>query len=124
TLAAAGVRVEVDAREGYTPAWKFNDWELKGVPLRLEYGPRDAENKVVSTARRDTGEKATIAISELATEVPVLLEKIQKDLYDKADHEFESHRKVINKWEDVLPSLDAKNVVLIPHCLSEECEDK
>ena len=124
TLKKAGIRADYDIREGYTPAWKFNDHELKGVPLRLEYGPKDAAKSVVSFARRDTGEKGTIAIANLASEVAKLLETIQSDMYSKAESAFRSHRIVIKKWDEVVPSLDAKNVVLIPHCLAEKCEDK
>ncbi|EFX05973.1 prolyl-tRNA synthetase [Grosmannia clavigera kw1407] len=123
-IKAAGVRVEVDVREGYTPAWKFNDWELKGVPLRLEFGPKDREKNVISFARRDTAEKGTIPLGALATDIPVLLETIQKAMYDKADAAFTSHRLIINDWAKVLPALDAKNVVLIPHCLDGKCEDR
>ncbi|KAK0119775.1 hypothetical protein ONS95_011209 [Cadophora gregata] len=124
TLKKAGIRADYDIRDGYTPAWKFNDWELKGVPLRLEYGPKDAAKSVVSFARRDTGEKGTIAIADLATEISKLLETIQSDMYKKADAAFREHRINITKWEEVVPALDAKNVVLIPHCLAEKCEDK
>jgi prolyl-tRNA synthetase len=124
TLKKASVRADYDVRDGYTPAWKFNDWELKGVPLRLEYGPKDAAKSVVSFARRDTGEKGTIAISSIATEVPALLEKIQSDMYSKAEASFRSHRIVVTEWDEVVPALDSKNVVLIPHCLQEKCEDK
>ncbi|KAF7946024.1 uncharacterized protein EAE97_005062 [Botrytis byssoidea] len=124
TLKKAGVRADYDIRDGYTPAWKFNDWELKGVPLRLEYGPRDAAQEVVSYARRDTGEKGTIAIANLSTEVPALLETIQSSLYTKAEAAFKAHRLVINNWSEVVPALDSKNVVLIPSCLGEKCEDK
>jgi prolyl-tRNA synthetase len=52
-LTDAGVRVETDYREGYSPGWKFNDWEMKGIPLRIEFGPKDAEKGVVTTSRRD-----------------------------------------------------------------------
>jgi len=124
TLKKAGIRVDYDIREMYTPPWKFNDWELKGVPLRIEYGPKDAANSVVSFARRDTGAKGTIPISSIVTEVPALLETIQSDMYNKAEAAFRSHRIVISKWDEVVPALDAKNVVLIPHCLQEKCEDK
>lgn len=124
TLKKAGVRADVDTREGYTPAWKFNDWELKGVPLRIEFGPKDAAKDVVSYARRDTGEKGTIPIAELTTMVPELLETIQQDMYNKAEASFREHRLKITKWDDVVPALDAKNVVLIPHCLVPDCEDK
>ncbi|TVY47651.1 putative proline--tRNA ligase [Lachnellula occidentalis] len=124
TLKEAGVRSDYDIRDGYTPGWKFSDWELKGVPLRLEYGPKDAAQKVISFARRDTGEKGTIDIASLSTDIPTLLEKIQSDMYTKAEASFRSHRINITNWEEVNPALDAKNVVLIPHCLAEKCEDK
>ncbi|KFX91677.1 hypothetical protein O988_07628 [Pseudogymnoascus sp. VKM F-3808] len=124
TLKKVGIRADYDIRDGYTPAWKFNDHELKGVPLRLEYGPKDAAKNVVSYARRDTGEKGTLAIANLATEVADLLETIQKDMYAKAESSFRSHRITVTKWDDVIPALDAKNVLLIPFCLAEKCEDK
>ncbi|KAL2262271.1 hypothetical protein VTK26DRAFT_1953 [Humicola hyalothermophila] len=123
-LKKAGVRAEVDLRDGYTPAWKFNDWELKGVPLRIEFGPKDAAKDVVSFARRDTGEKGTIPIAELTTKVPELLETIQQDMYNKADAAYRAHRLKITNWDEVVPALDAKNVVIIPHCLVPVCEDK
>ncbi|KAK0391343.1 hypothetical protein NLU13_0844 [Sarocladium strictum] len=123
-LRKVDVRSEVDWREGYTPAWKFNDWELKGTPLRLEFGPKDAEKEVVSFARRDTGEKGTIPIAELDTKVPELLETIQNDMYTKAEKSFREHRLQITKWEEVMPALDAKNVLLIPFCGDGKCEDR
>ncbi|KAF4460074.1 prolyl-tRNA synthetase [Fusarium albosuccineum] len=124
TLKKAGVRVDSDLREGYTPAWKFNDWELKGVPLRIEFGPKDAAKEVVSYARRDTGEKGTIPITDIATKVPELLETIQNDMYNKADKAFREHRLQITNWDEVLPALDNKNVVLIPFCGEPKCEDR
>lgn len=124
TLKQVKIRADYDIREGYTPAWKFNDWELKGIPLRLEYGPKDAAASQVSYARRDTGEKGHIAIAELATKVSALLEQIQNDMYTKAEASFRSHRIVVSQWDQVLPALDAKNVVLIPSCLGEKCEDR
>jgi prolyl-tRNA synthetase len=123
-LKKAGVRAESDLRDGYTPAWKFNDWELKGVPLRIEFGPKDAAKDVVSYARRDTGEKGTIPIADLATAVPALLETIQQDMYNRAEAAYREHRKIITNWDDVVPALDSKNVVLIPHCLTEPCEKR
>ncbi|CAG9936901.1 unnamed protein product [Clonostachys rosea f. rosea IK726] len=124
TLKKAGVRTDADWREGYTIGWKFNDWELKGVPLRIEFGFKDAEKEVISFARRDTGEKGTIPISEVGTKVPELLETIQNDMYTKAEAAFREHRIQITKWEEVLPALDNKNVVLIPFCLDGKCEDR
>lgn len=125
-LRAAGVRCEADFREN-TPGWKFNEWELKGTPLRLEFGPGESKGHFVTTSRRDLpkGEgKGTIQISELNTAVPALLETIQKDLYDRADANYKSHVKKITNWDDFVPTLNGKNVCLIPHCLTETCEDE
>ncbi|ETS83206.1 proline--tRNA ligase [Pestalotiopsis fici W106-1] len=124
TLKKSGVRVEDDQRDGYTPGWKFSDWELKGVPLRIEFGPKDAANGVVTFARRDNGEKGTIPIADVAVKVPELLETIQSDMYRRAEKAFDEHRIVVDEWEKVIPSLDAKNVVQIPFCLEPKCEDK
>ncbi|KAI0486882.1 prolyl-tRNA synthetase [Xylaria cf. heliscus] len=132
TLKKAGVRVDVDNRDGHTPGFKFAEWELKlglsiqdeGTPLRIEFGPKDAANNVVSYARRDSGEKGTIPIDELAIKVPELLETIQKSLYDKAEAAFSSHRLVLTDWSKVVPALDSKNVVLIPFCEAPACEER
>lgn len=97
---------------------------MKGVPLRIEFGPKDAANSVVSYSRRDTGEKGTIPIAELATQVPALLETIQKDMYNKAEEYFTSHRLTLNNWAEVVPALDARNVVLIPFCGEPACEEQ
>ena len=121
-LDAVGVRCHVDHRD-YSPGWKFNDWELKGVPLRLEFGPKDSAKHVVTASRRDKDGKTEIAISELDKQIPALLEQIQADLYKKADDEYRTHRKVITSWDDFVPSLNAKNVNIIPHCLGGKCED-
>lgn len=123
-LEDAGVRVETDMREGYSPGYKFNDWELKGVPLRIEFGPKDSEKHVVTTSRRDLGTKDTIPISEIGQKIPELLEIIQKDMFKKADQEYAEHRKLVREWRDFVPALNAKNVLLVPHCLGGECEDQ
>ena len=127
-LQACDVRVETDKRDGYSPGWKFNEWEMRGVPLRLEFGPGESEGHFVTTSRRDIEDKKeakrTIPITEINTEVPALLEKIQKDLYDRAEEKFSTHRKQITSWDDFVPALNSKNVLLAPHCLTEKCEDQ
>lgn len=93
---------------------------MKGVPLRLEFGPKDAAKEVVSFARRDTGEKGTIPLADLSTKIPELLETIQNDMYNKADKSFREHRIQVTDWKDVVPSLDKKDVVIIvSSCYSE-----
>lgn len=124
TLRDANLRVHVDNREHYSPGYKFNDWELKGVPLRLEVGPGEIKGNFVTAARRDTGEKSKIGISELTQAIPALLEEIQSDLYKRADSSYKAHVKTITDWNEFVPALNDKNVILIPHCLQEKCEDQ
>ncbi|KAJ5811615.1 ribose-phosphate pyrophosphokinase 1, partial [Penicillium riverlandense] len=125
-LEAAGVRVLSD-KSSNSPGWKFNQYELRGVPLRLEFGPGESAGHFVTAARRDIlGKegKSTIPIPELATAVPALLETIQSDLYKRADAEFRAHRKQITDWEMFTPALNEKNLLLIPFCGTEKCEDQ
>lgn len=83
TLSDAGIRVMGDYRDSYSPGWKFNHWELKGVPLRLELGPRDmAQNKFV-TVRRDNGAKETHEGAGIAKTIQDLLKNIHESLYAK-----------------------------------------
>ena len=127
-LASVGVRVETDYREGYSPGWKFNDWELKGIPLRIEFGPKDAEKGVVTTSRRDIDNKdearGEIKIEDLKERIPQLLEQIQSDMFNRADKAFRDHRVQLTDWEQFVPTLNDKNVVLVPHCEGDKCEDE
>ena len=90
-LSEAGLRVRLDNRDTVSPGWKFNEWELKGVPLRLEIGPRDIENGVAMSMRRDTLEKAPVALDGIAQNVKDLLAAIQRNMYDKATAHLEKH---------------------------------
>ena len=84
-LVSAGVRVMLDDREAYTPGWKFAEWELRGVPLRIEIGPKDIEKSAVMVARRDTREKTSLADGRHRRDTSVrLLEEIQQALYERA----------------------------------------
>lgn len=85
TLKEAGIRVHLDDRDNYTPGFKFNHWELRGVPLRLNVGPKDVANNVVEIARRDTAEKIRgVSQNGLTNELSGLLTAIQKNIFDKA----------------------------------------
>lgn len=125
-LNEAGVRATSDLSD-YSPGWKFNQYELKGVPLRLSFGPKEAAEHVVETQRRDVSGadgKGKIAIPDLAVKIPELLETIQADLYKRADESFSSHRIQVTDWKDFVPALNQKNLILMPSCLEEDCEDK
>jgi prolyl-tRNA synthetase len=87
SLLAAGVRVKLDDRDQYTPGWKYNEWELRGVPVRIEIGPRDVAKESVVFVRRDTREKAFVPEAEIAGLMPALLAEMQTALFDRA-HQF------------------------------------
>lgn len=122
TLAGV-VRVQGDYRDNYSPGWKFADCELKGVPLRIEFGPKDLAANQATAVRRDNNQKYTVALDELATRVPEILEEMQKALLEKARKDFDQHRVVVEDWKDFVPTLNAKNVILSPWCGVPECED-
>ena len=89
-LKAAGIRVKGDFSDN-SPGWKFAEWEMKGVPLRLELGPRDIEAGQCVAARRDSGEKESIALDALETRIPALLEEIQGSMFQKAKKNLDEH---------------------------------
>ncbi|KAF8651589.1 hypothetical protein AX16_004705 [Volvariella volvacea WC 439] len=123
TLRKGEVRAKADLRDGYTPGWKFNDWEQKGVPLRLEIGPNDLAKSQTLTVRRDTGVKAPVPLANIVSTVNDLLNTIQKDLFSKAKEKYDSKVKEVTKWDEVVPALDDKNIVALPWCEVEACED-
>ncbi|KAJ3929580.1 MAG: hypothetical protein NXY57DRAFT_899839 [Lentinula lateritia] len=123
TLKKGGIKVKADLRDDKTPGYKFNDWEQKGVPLRLEIGPNDLAKQQTLAVRRDNGIKSPIAIENITSAVSHLLDSIQSDMFKRAQESFHSRLKEVTKWEDVVPGLDSKNVVVIPWCEREACED-
>lgn len=106
-LAAKGIRAELDTRD-QSPGWKFNEWEMKGVPVRIEVGPRDIENGVAAYARRDTCEKATLPLNGIANGVLALLDEIQQHMYDKSLAFRDSHVKVAHNMDELGKVLDDK----------------
>lgn len=123
TLKSAGVKAKADLRDGYTPGYKFNDWEQKGVPLRLEIGPQDIAKNQTLAVRRDTGKKEPVSLDNILSVVPELLTTIQSEMFTSARDVYHSRLKEITKWEDIVPALDDKCVVVIPWCENEKCED-
>jgi len=122
-LKKLGVRTEVDARETYTPGWKFNHWELKGVPLRVEIGPKDIDNKQITVVRRDTGQKTFIKLANL-DQIPRLLDTIQRDMFDRALSTQKSHTATVSTWHEFMVHLDERKIILAPWCGQTECEEK
>jgi prolyl-tRNA synthetase len=89
----------------------------------LEIGPKDIEKKQTISARRDTGAKTTLALADLRTSIPTLLETIQSDMFNRAKEIFDQRLIQVTKWEDVVPTLDNKSIVVMPWCEVEKCED-
>lgn len=98
--ALASYRVELDAREEMTPGFKFNEWELRGVPLRIEIGPKDIEKKQVVFARRDTGEKSFVPQAELAKRAGELLDAIQAKLHARAKKFMDDNTFRVDAWDE------------------------
>lgn len=122
-LTQEGIRARADLRDNYSPGWKFNHWEVKGVPLRLELGPRDLQKQQVVACRRDTGEKVEVSLQNLAQNLKSLLDNIQNHMFTRAKAERDQHLVVVKKWENFVKTLDQKNVVLAPWCEEISCEE-
>ncbi|XP_073194962.1 bifunctional glutamate/proline--tRNA ligase isoform X5 [Lepidochelys kempii] len=122
-LVSVNVRVRADLRDNYSPGWKFNHWELKGVPIRLEVGPRDMKNGQFVAVRRDTGQKLTFAEHEAEDKLRHILEEIHANLYNRAFEDLTNHMVVANTMEDFQKELEAGKIVQIPFCGEIECED-
>jgi len=124
-LRKEGIRNVLDDREEYTPGWKFNEWELKGVPLRIEIGPKDVKGGQVVLARRDNSEKSVVKEEELVKEVRRALEDIQKNLFKRAKEYLEEHITPVNDFEEFKEVLEKKRGFLkAPWCGELECEEK
>ncbi|XP_053523284.1 bifunctional glutamate/proline--tRNA ligase isoform X2 [Artibeus jamaicensis] len=122
-LLSANIRVRADLRDNYSPGWKFNHWELKGVPIRLEVGPRDMKSCQFVAVRRDTGEKLTVAENEAETKLGAILEDIHVNLFRKASEDLKTHMVVANSMEDFQKMLDSGKIAQIPFCGEIDCED-
>ena len=122
-LVAAGVRCEGDFSD-QTPGWKFNEWEMKGVPLRLEIGPRDIENGVVTVVRRDNGEKSVVKNEELEGVIKRLMSDVHESMYRKAEAFRDSRIKEAHTLDELKKYLDEGNFVKAMWCGSQECELK
>ena len=124
-LTALGVSVKFDDRDTQKPGWKFAEYELKGVPLRIAIGPRDIKNGTVELARRDTLEKKVMPIEGIASYIKDLLEDIQKEIYQKAlDFRTQSTHKV-DTWDELIDVLDNKGGFALAHWDgTRESEDK
>jgi len=118
-------RVKVDDRDKYSPGYKFNYWEMKGVPVRIEMGPRDIENAECILVRRDSGEKVTIKIEELDTKLDKLLKDIQVNMFNDCKKRMEEKTTVALNMDEFKNNMEAnQGFIKAMWCGKEECEDK
>lgn len=122
-LTAAGLRAKLDGRRDKKPGWKFSYWELKGVPLRIELGPRDVEGGKIAVTRRCDFKKDEYAREDAATSIVKAVDSIQKDMLANARKLRDDSIVQVHKWEDFVPALDNKNMVLAPWCEATDCEE-
>lgn len=123
--ALPNVRIEVDTRDYMSPGAKFFEWELKGVPVRVEIGPRDFAASQVVAARRDTGEKEIIAMSDIVQKLPELLTSIQESMYSTARGFRDSHTHKVENYDDFKKHIEAEDGFVHAHwCESADCEAK
>jgi prolyl-tRNA synthetase len=119
-LKEADIRSKIDTREE-TPGWKFNDWELKGVPFRIEIGPREATGDFVSVCRRDTGERKTIKDDKLIVEIKKMSENLLENLKKRSQKLFENSVKSVATKEFLIDLLNKGGIAKISFCGREEC---
>ena len=124
-LKKAGIMTHADFRDQYTPGWKFNEWELKGVPLRIEIGPRDVQNNQCVLVRRDNSEKLTVKDAAIVDEVKGCLQRIQKDLLSRAKKALNESIQQATTYEEFKKRVEGKGgFVRACWCGATECEEQ
>ena len=114
-LKSRGISVKYDDNNNNRPGWKFNEYEMKGVPVRLAIGVRDLENNVVEMARRDTKEKATVSLDGIEDTITNLLEEIQQSMFQKARYYRDAHITKADNWEAFVDLLENKGGFVAAH---------
>jgi len=114
-LKAKGISVKYDDNDNARPGWKFNEYEMKGVPVRLAIGARDLENNVIEVARRDTKEKTTVALDTVVDVVDQLLKDIQVAMFEKAKAYRDAHITPVNSWDEFVKVLNEKGGFVAAH---------
>jgi prolyl-tRNA synthetase len=124
-LEKENLKVILDDRTEYTPGWKFNEWELKGVPIRIEIGPKDIQKKQVVIVRRDNFEKMFVKDKDVIKKIIKSLDEIQKNLLNKAKKFLNEHITTVKTFDEFKKVLDNKSGFLRAcHCLEQGCEEK
>lgn len=122
---AKDFRAEIDVREQYSPGYKFNDWEMRGVPIRIEIGPRDIENDVCVLVRRDTAEKIVVNLKEVNTKIAEMLEDIQNNMYKVCKERMEQKTTIAYTLDEFIQKMKTnQGFIKAMWCGDVECENK
>jgi prolyl-tRNA synthetase len=113
----------LDDRDGYTPGWKFNEWELKGIPLRIELGPKDLKAGQAVLVRRDSGEKKTVRLADVSKTAHAMLEAMQKEMLARSKKMTEEAVKDVKSLEELNKLIKERKVGRGPFCNEPKCED-
>lgn len=122
-LEKKGISAYLDNREGYSAGWKFNEWELKGIPIRIELGPKDLKNKQIILVRRDTWEKKNVSLNSFEKDVNNLLAQIQDNLYKKAEKLLKGDIVTVKNLEEAKKQFKNNKIVFAQWCSSPKCEE-
>ena len=124
-LIATGFRIRLDDRDAYTPGWKYSDWEMRGVPVRIEIGPKDIAKDQVVMVRRDNRQKSFIPLAEAAVQLQSMLESLQKELFDRAKAHRDSRIFEIDSYPEFLKLMEEnRGWAYSCWCGAESCETK
>ncbi|MBA3749352.1 MAG: proline--tRNA ligase [Nitrosopumilus sp.] len=122
-LSDLGYRVFVDERNEYTAGWKYNEWEVKGVPIRISIGQRDIENNTIEIVRRDNKQKQVISLNDLEENIVKIFESVQSDLFNNAGKYFKEKIKIVLNYEEFTKIMSTSDgFILSGWCGREECE--
>ncbi|MCK5023675.1 MAG: proline--tRNA ligase, partial [Candidatus Aenigmarchaeota archaeon] len=116
--------IHVDDRDSYSPGWKFNEWEMKGVPIRLEIGPKDIEKKQVVLVRRDNGEKKPVKIKGIEKVIEKTLDLIHNNMFERAGKFLKDNTKNVKDMQQFEKLIKDGKMVRTYWCGNGKCEEK
>jgi prolyl-tRNA synthetase len=110
------IRVVFDDREHQKSGWKFNFWEQRGVPIRIEIGKKDLDGGEVRCCKRNDGGKSQIRLADISTKIPEILEGMHHEMYNAALQARLNHVKEVDNWKDFMEAIAGRNICLTPWC--------
>ncbi|MEM4253228.1 MAG: His/Gly/Thr/Pro-type tRNA ligase C-terminal domain-containing protein, partial [Candidatus Nitrosotenuis sp.] len=123
-LVSKGLRVHVDRRDELTPGFKYNEWELRGVPLRIEIGPKDLDKQKVTVARRHNRQKSDLPFDKIGSEIGTILQQIQDEMFTTAKKMLDDRTVTLTDYSRFKPELEKGHFIKASWCGDATCEEK